>query len=108
SDLQLLKERELSEPARARSKDRIRNAQDQEFRTQVAQRDQGHPSKDGLEPRYEIRRSRPRDLAAASEPDRPAAFRRGRLGDLGQGLNHETPQIRIQTRQAAGASARRA
>ena len=37
--LQLLEEREHPEPSRARAEDRIRNAEDQEFRPQVTQRD---------------------------------------------------------------------
>ena len=89
--LQLLEERQHSEPARAGAEDRIRNAQDQELRPQVAQRDQGHPAQDGLEPRNEVRRARPHHLAAASEPDRASATGRGSLGALSRGLNHETP-----------------
>ena len=38
--------------------DRNRNAQDQEFRAQVAQRDQGDPDVDGAEPRHEARPAR--------------------------------------------------
>ena len=51
-------EREHQDNPRARAEDRSRNAQDEEFRPQVAERDQGDPPQHGLEPRHEARPAR--------------------------------------------------
>ncbi len=63
---------------------------------------------DGPEPGNEIRRARPHHLAAAPEPDGSSAFRRRRHGSLSRGCHHETPYFGFKTREAAGASPRRA
>ena len=53
--LQLPEEREHPDDSRARAEDRRRDAEDEELRPQVAQRDQGHPGDDGAEPRHAAR-----------------------------------------------------
>jgi DNA-directed RNA polymerase subunit alpha len=57
SQLQLPEEREYPNHRRTGAEDRIRNAQDQEFRAQVAERDQGNSLLDGVESGYEDRRA---------------------------------------------------
>ena len=49
--VQLPEEREHPDHPRAGAEDRSRDAEDQELRPQVAQRDQGHPADDGAGPR---------------------------------------------------------
>ena len=53
--LQLPEERQHPHAARAGHQDRSRNAQDQELRPQVAERDQGNPRGDGAQPRHAAR-----------------------------------------------------
>ena len=60
--VQLPQEREHPDDRRARAEDRVRDAQDQELRPQVAQRDQGDPRRHGALARHEARR-----LAAGAE-----------------------------------------
>jgi hypothetical protein len=50
--LQLPQEREHPHDSRAGAEDRRRDAQDQELRPQVAERDQGDPDVDGSQPRH--------------------------------------------------------
>ena len=70
--LQLPQERQYPDHSRAGAEDRKRNAQDQELRPQVPERDQGDPHPHGPGPGHEIRRARPHHLAAAAQPDRSA------------------------------------
>ena len=58
AQLQLPEECEYPDHRRAGAEDRSRNAEDQEFRPQVAERDQGNSLLDGLEPGHEDRRAR--------------------------------------------------
>ena len=53
-----LQERQHPHDPRAGAEDRDRDAEDQELRPQVAQRNQGHPGDDGSEPRHEARSAR--------------------------------------------------
>ena len=53
--LQLPQEREHPHDSRAGAEDRRRDAQDQELRPQVAERDQGDPDVDGSQPRHAAR-----------------------------------------------------
>ncbi len=70
--LQLPEERQYPDHSRTGAEERKRNAQDQKFRPQVSERDQGNPHAHGLGPGHEIRRARPHYLAAAAQPDRSA------------------------------------
>ena len=74
--LQLPQEREHPDHRRARAEDRVRDAQDQELRPQVAQRDQGDPGRDGALPRHEARQ-----LAATTTVEQ-----RGGFGARGMGV----------------------
>ncbi len=58
SQLQLPEERKHSDDRRTGAKDRSRNAEDQELRPQVAERDQGNSVVDGIESGDEDRRAR--------------------------------------------------
>ena len=69
AQLQLPEEREHSDHRRAGAEDRSRNAQDQELRPQVAERDQGNSVIDGLEPGHEDRRAGQRRARPDFEPD---------------------------------------
>ena len=53
--VQLPEERQHPDHPRARAEDRARDAEDEELRAQVAQRDQGNPLVDGAQPRHEAR-----------------------------------------------------
>ena len=68
--LQLPQECQYPDHSRTGAEERKRNAQDQELRPQVPERDQGNPHAHGLGPGHEIRRARPHYLAAAAQPDR--------------------------------------
>ncbi len=81
--VQLLEEREYSNDSRAGAEERKRNAEDQELRPQVAQRDQRYTDQDGPQPGHEVRRARPDYLAASAEPDGAA----GKYGRYGRAVN---------------------
>ena len=68
--VQLPEEREHPDDSRAGAEDRSRDAEDQELRPQVAERDQGDPAHHGPEPRHAARPA-------------SAALRMGRSGRLG-------------------------
>src|ERR1039457_2362025 len=61
-------ERQPSIDRRARAEDRSRDAEDEKFWTEVAERDQGDPQLDGSEPGHEDRRARKRRARSDFEP----------------------------------------
>ena len=98
--LQLPEEREYPEHRRAGAEDRSRNAAHQEFRPQVAQRDQRDPRQHGPGARDAHRRARAAGRAAAAA-GRRAGLRSGRRFARGPwGVTHETQGCRFQTEAA--------
>ena len=82
--LQLPEEREHPDHRRAGAEDRSRDAQDQELRPQVAERDQGDPALDGPQPRHAARSAdRGRNRARRVRRSEPESGRR---------MRHHAPQ----------------
>src|SRR5207302_9669259 len=95
--LQLPEEREHPDHPRARPEERKRNAEDQELRPEVAQRDQRYTGEDGPRAGNEIRRARPHHLAAAAKPNRRTGIGR-KHRPLKDKISNATSQLRFKTR----------